>query len=116
MTRQQLKAAEFLYHINSQDPNFFDGPVMTMAKAYENELKVRVAFPLLSELMDCSSFARGCDACMEREVQHKVNGAMQTDIQYYHRIVVVVLVSTGSPIPLEGSAFRRTAKARSLAP
>ena len=30
----------------------------------------------------CSSFARCCDACMEREVQHKVNGEMQTDIQY----------------------------------
>ncbi len=23
----------------------------------------------------------------EREVQHKVNGEMQTDTQYYHRIV-----------------------------
>src|SRR6266404_9936003 len=42
----------------------------------------------------CSSFARCCDACMEREVEHKVNGERQTDIQYYHRIVVVVLVST----------------------
>ena len=48
----------------------------------------------------CSSFARCCDACMEREVQHKVNGEMQTDIQYYHRIVVVVLVSTRFPHPL----------------
>src|SRR6202140_4311226 len=35
----------------------------------------------------CSSFARCCDACMEREVQHKVNGEMRTDIQYYPRIV-----------------------------
>src|SRR5438552_2859793 len=26
----------------------------------------------------CSSFARCCDACMEREVQHKVNGEMRT--------------------------------------
>jgi hypothetical protein len=48
----------------------------------------------------CSSFARCCDACMEREVQHKVNGELQTDVQYYHRIVVVVLVSTDFPIPL----------------
>src|ERR1019366_3804683 len=40
----------------------------------------------------CSSFVRCCDACMEREVQHKVNGEMRTDIQYYHRIVVVALV------------------------
>jgi len=33
----------------------------------------------------CSSFARCCDACMQREVQHKVHGEMQTEIQYYHR-------------------------------
>jgi Transposase DDE domain len=49
----------------------------------------------------CSSFARCCDACMEREVQHKVQGEICTEIQYYHRIVVVVLVSTDFPIPLE---------------
>ena len=48
----------------------------------------------------CSSFARCCDACMEREVQRKVNGEMQTDIQYYHRIVAITLVSTPFPIPL----------------
>lgn len=54
----------------------------------------------------CSSFARCCQACMEREVQHKVNGEMQTDIQYYHRIVVVVLVSTEFPIPL-GVRFQK---------
>jgi len=48
----------------------------------------------------CSSFARCCDACMEREVQHKVNGEMRTEIQYYHRIVVVAVVSTPFPIPL----------------
>jgi hypothetical protein len=54
----------------------------------------------------CSSFARCCAACMEREVQHKVNGEMQTDTQYYHRIVVVVLVSTEFPIPL-GVRFQK---------
>src|SRR6266705_5200755 len=43
---------------------------------------------------------------MEREVQHKVNGEMQTDIQYYHRIVVVALVSTPFPIPL-GVRFQK---------
>ena len=48
----------------------------------------------------CSSFARCCDACMEREVQHEVNGEMRTEIQYYHRIVVVAVVSTPFPIPL----------------
>jgi hypothetical protein len=54
----------------------------------------------------CSSFVRCCDACMEREVQHQVNGEMRTDIQYYHRIVVVALVSTSFPIPL-GLRFQK---------
>src|SRR2546426_8618830 len=58
----------------------------------------------------CSSFARCCDACMEREVQHKVNGEMKTEIQYYHRIVVVVLVSTSFPIPL-GVRFQKNGEA-----
>lgn len=48
----------------------------------------------------CSSFARCCDACMEREMQHKVRGEMRTDIQYYHRVAVVALVSSAFPIPL----------------
>jgi len=48
----------------------------------------------------CSSLVRCCDACMEREIQHKVNGEMRTDIQYYHRIVVVAAVSTPFPVPL----------------
>jgi hypothetical protein len=50
--------------------------------------------------------ARRCDACMEREVEHKVNGETKTDIQYYPRIVVVVLVSTSFPIPL-GVRFQK---------
>jgi hypothetical protein len=54
----------------------------------------------------CSSFARCCDACMEREVQHKVGGEMRIDLQYYHRIVVVALVSTSFPIPL-GVRFQK---------
>jgi len=54
----------------------------------------------------CSSFARCCDACMEREVQHKVNGEMRTETQYYHRIVVVAVVSTPFPIPL-GLRFQK---------
>ena len=54
----------------------------------------------------CRSFARCCDACMEREVEHKVNGEMKTDIQYYHRIVVVVLISNSFPIPL-GVRFQK---------
>ena len=39
-------------------------------------------------------------------VQHKVNGEMRTDIQYYHRIAVVVVVSTAFPIPL-GVRFQK---------
>ena len=54
----------------------------------------------------CSSFVRCCDACMEREIQHKVNGELRTDIQYYHRIVVVAVVSTAFPIPL-GLRFQK---------
>ena len=54
----------------------------------------------------CSSFLRCCDACMEREIQHKVDGEMRTDIQYYHRIVVVAVVSTPFPIPL-GLRFQK---------
>jgi hypothetical protein len=54
----------------------------------------------------CSSFVRCCDACMEREIEHKVKGEMRTDIQYYHRIVVVAVVSTPFPIPL-GLRFQK---------
>jgi hypothetical protein len=54
----------------------------------------------------CSSFARCCDACMEREVEHKVRGQMRTDIQYYHRIVAVCIVSAPFPIPL-GVRFQK---------
>jgi hypothetical protein len=54
----------------------------------------------------CSSFARCCDACMERKVQHKVRGEMRTDIQYYHKIVAVAVVSTPFPIPL-GIRFQK---------
>jgi hypothetical protein len=54
----------------------------------------------------CSSFVRCCDACMEREVQHKVRGEMRTDLQYYHKVVVVTVVSTPFPIPL-GVRFQK---------
>jgi hypothetical protein len=56
----------------------------------------------------CSSFVRCCDACMQREVQHKVRGEMRTDVQYYHRLVAVV--STPFPIPL-GTRFRKDGEA-----
>jgi hypothetical protein len=58
----------------------------------------------------CSSFARCCDACMQRAVQHKVRGEMRTDIQYYHRLVAAVIVSTSFPIPL-GIRFQKDGEA-----
>jgi hypothetical protein len=54
----------------------------------------------------CSSFLRCCAACMEREVEHKVDGQMRKDTQYYHRIVAVVLVSTEFSVPL-GIRFQK---------
>ena len=54
----------------------------------------------------CSSFVRCCDVCMEREVEHKVGDLLRKDTQYYHRLVVVVLVSTDFPVPL-GLRFQR---------
>jgi len=54
----------------------------------------------------CSSFFRCCDACMEREVEHKVDGQRRKDTQYYHRLVAVVLVSTPFPVPL-GLRFQK---------
>jgi hypothetical protein len=51
----------------------------------------------------CSSFARCCDACMHREVQHKVRGELRTDRQYYHRLVAVTVVSTPFPSALTRS-------------
>ena len=54
----------------------------------------------------CSSFLRCCAACMEREVEHQVDGQRRKETQYYHRIVAVVLVSTPFPVPL-GIRFQK---------
>jgi len=54
----------------------------------------------------CSSFVRCCDDCMERRVTHKVGEQLREDIQYYHRIAAVVVVSTAFPIPL-GIRFQK---------
>lgn len=48
----------------------------------------------------CSSFVRCCDACLERTVQHKVGEQLREDIQYYHRLSAVTVVSTAFPVPL----------------
>jgi hypothetical protein len=58
----------------------------------------------------CSSFTRCCDACLRREVEHKVRGERRTDVQYYHRIVAVVVVSTPVPVPL-GVRFQKDGEA-----
>jgi hypothetical protein len=58
----------------------------------------------------CSSFTRCCDACMQREVEHKVRGELRTDVQYYHRIVALVAVSTPVPVPL-GVRFQKDGEA-----
>lgn len=54
----------------------------------------------------CSSFVRCCDRCMERKVTHKVGDEIREDLQYYHRIVAVVVVSAAFPVPL-GIRFQK---------
>ena len=48
----------------------------------------------------CSSFVRCCPGCLERTVHHKVGEELREDIQYYHRISVVTVVSSPFPVPL----------------
>jgi hypothetical protein len=52
MTQQLLKQAEFQYHINNQEPNYFHGPTLTLALAYETELNIRVVWPILNQLLE----------------------------------------------------------------
>jgi len=54
----------------------------------------------------CSSFVRFCDHCMERKVTHTMDGELREEIQYYHRISVVSVVSSAFPIPL-GLRFQK---------
>src|SRR5258708_25854596 len=54
----------------------------------------------------CSSFARSCDHCMERHVKHTVDGELREELQYYHRICAVTIVSSAFPIPL-GIRFQK---------
>lgn len=54
----------------------------------------------------CSSFARSCKHCMERQVSHLVDGELREETQYYHRICVVAIVSSAFPIPL-GIRFQK---------
>jgi hypothetical protein len=54
----------------------------------------------------CSSFVRFCEDCMERKIIHVVEGEPREEIQYYHRICVVTVVSSAFPIPL-GIRFQK---------
>jgi hypothetical protein len=54
----------------------------------------------------CSSFARSCEHCMQRQVRHVVDGELREQTQYYHRICVVAIVSSAFPIPL-GIRFQK---------
>jgi hypothetical protein len=54
----------------------------------------------------CSSFARSCEHCMQRQVSHGVDGELREQTQYYHRICVVAIVSSAFPIPL-GIRFQK---------
>jgi Transposase DDE domain len=54
----------------------------------------------------CSSFVRCCDACLERRIEHKVGEELRKDIQYYHRLSAIVVVSGAFPIPL-GIRFQK---------
>ncbi len=54
----------------------------------------------------CSSFVRCCEDCMERTVKRKVGEELQEDIQYYHRLCALTVVSTPFPIPL-GIRFQK---------
>ena len=54
----------------------------------------------------CSSFARSCKHCMQRQVSHLVDGELREETQYYHRICVVAIVSSAFPIPL-GIRFQK---------
>jgi len=48
----------------------------------------------------CHSSVRCCDACLVRTISRKVGERPQEMTEYYHRIVVVAVVSTPFPIPL----------------
>lgn len=48
----------------------------------------------------CSSYTRCCSRCLERRVKRNVEGELRECLQYYHRIVVVAVVSGAFPVPL----------------
>lgn len=51
-TKRQLEVAEFLYEANRQEPRYGHGPAINLALACENELNLRLTWPILKELVD----------------------------------------------------------------
>ncbi len=108
----QLSEDTMGYALQRQDP----APIFALGCAVARRLKRNAVLgsswargrivAAVDGIEICSSFVRCCDACMERKVQHKVDGQMREDTQYYHRIVAVVVVSTAFPIPL-GIRFQK---------
>jgi len=49
-TQQRLNAAEHLYHVNRKEPMYSHGAVLSLAFAYENELKFQLAYPIVNNL------------------------------------------------------------------
>jgi hypothetical protein len=54
----------------------------------------------------CSSYVRCCAHCMEREIERKVGDRLCKQMQYYHRLCLVTVVSSAFPIPL-GIRFQK---------
>ena len=54
----------------------------------------------------CSSYVRCCPHCMEREIERKVGDQRCKEMQYYHRLCLVAVVSSAFPIPL-GIRFQK---------
>jgi len=50
-TKQLLRQAEFQYEVNGHEQDFFHGPTLAMALAYETELNIRVVWPILNDLL-----------------------------------------------------------------
>ena len=100
------------YVLQRQDPD----QIFTLGCNIARQLKRNQVFAstwsrgLLVAAVDgieiCNSFARCCPQCLERTVKRKVGGKEREQINYYHRISVVSLVSGAFPIPL-GIRFQR---------
>lgn len=94
------------YTLERQDP----GAIFALGCAIARQLKRNLVFAstwsrgLVVAAVDgieiCSSSLRCCSGCLERTVKAKVGGELREQVQYYHRISVVSIVSAAFPIPL----------------